>query len=301
MVYKVPWVCIIALLAARAASAEPLVQDTFDTGTDGWTISSEVGFNVGTVSRSNVDSAGLPTSGSLVLNATGPAGTYLAVQRCVSLSQPMQTFALSAKVMAPQVTTEGGCVGVWAFTFVTPDCSDPGGGAVEGFDLGSSLTPGSSNGVWTADIGLDANPYQAQTINSVETVVETCGAFSGTVYFDDVLFSTNVVAAAQGGRFGAAVAWKTTDGRIGLGTPAALSTDSSYFSFFDPSNVELILKILNGCGLNNNYWVFAAGMTNVATLMDVEDGKALLGIRVQTRQSAPYPTLADTSAFSTCP
>src|SRR5437867_2194381 len=36
------------------------------------------------------------------------------------------------------------------------------------------------------------------------------------------------------------------------------------FWFFDPANVELVVKVLNGCVAPfNTYWFFAAGLTNV--------------------------------------
>jgi hypothetical protein len=50
-----------------------------------------------------------------------------------------------------------------------------------------------------------------------------------------------------------------------------LSDASGYFWFFDPGNVELTVKILDGRPVNNHYWVFVAGTTNVAWSVTVTD------------------------------
>ena len=49
-----------------------------------------------------------------------------------------------------------------------------------------------------------------------------------------------------------------------------LSRESGYFWFFDPDNVELTVKILDGRAINGSYWVFIASMTDVAFTVEVE-------------------------------
>lgn len=43
------------------------------------------------------------------------------------------------------------------------------------------------------------------------------------------------------------------------------------FWFFGPTNPELLVKVLNGCGLNNRYWVFWSAGTNVGLTLTVTD------------------------------
>ena len=50
-----------------------------------------------------------------------------------------------------------------------------------------------------------------------------------------------------------------------------LTDDSGYLWFFDADNIELIVKVLDGCGVNNRYWVFAGGLTNVEVDIIVTD------------------------------
>lgn len=51
----------------------------------------------------------------------------------------------------------------------------------------------------------------------------------------------------------------------GGSTPATavpLTEFSGYFTFFEPQNVELTIKILDGRAINGHYWVFIASMTD---------------------------------------
>src|SRR5688500_5265578 len=52
-----------------------------------------------------------------------------------------------------------------------------------------------------------------------------------------------------------------------------LTGDTGYFWFFQPTNVELTVKVLDGCGVNQRYWVFASGLTNQAVEIAVTDTK----------------------------
>ena len=102
------------------------------------------------------------------------------------------------------------------------------------------------------------------------------------------------------GRFQIQAAWKTADGASGSGHPVALTSDSGYFWFFDPSNVELAVKALNGCGVNGHYWVFAGGLTNVEvtlTALDTATGEIRTYANVQ---GSAFQAIVDTVAFGSC-
>ena len=58
-----------------------------------------------------------------------------------------------------------------------------------------------------------------------------------------------------GGRFRVTADWQTSTAS-GSGTAVTLTPDSGYFWFFDPGNVEVVVKVLNGCGVNSRYWLF---------------------------------------------
>ncbi|MEM9408817.1 MAG: LamG domain-containing protein [Acidobacteriota bacterium] len=104
----------------------------------------------------------------------------------------------------------------------------------------------------------------------------------------------------QGGRFRVTTSWEDKQGASGVGQAVALTADTGYFWFFDASNVEMVVKILDGCPLNSRYWVFAGGLTDVEVKIRVEDtstGQAKTYFNVQNQKFAP---VQDTSAFATC-
>ena len=79
-----------------------------------------------------------------------------------------------------------------------------------------------------------------------------------------------------------------------------LSSDSGYFWFFSADNIELIVKVLDGCAINSEHWVFASGLTNVNVTMIVEDTVTGGSQTYLNPQGQAYQPLQDTSAFS-CP
>lgn len=49
------------------------------------------------------------------------------------------------------------------------------------------------------------------------------------------------------------------------------STDTGYFWFFDPDDVGVVVKVLDGRQINGSFWVFASGLTNVEYTVRVTD------------------------------
>ena len=73
------------------------------------------------------------------------------------------------------------------------------------------------------------------------------------------------------------------------------------FWFFSPTNWEVMVKSINGCGLNNRWWVFSAATTNVfyrLEVTDVQSGETKIYFNYP---GPPAPAVTDTSAFATCP
>lgn len=104
----------------------------------------------------------------------------------------------------------------------------------------------------------------------------------------------------RGGRFLACVRWETTAGSIGSGIPVPWSDDSGSFWFFDAANLELFVKVLDGCGVNGHYWLYAAGLTDVGVdlaLIDSWTG----AVRSYARpRGVPFAPLQDVEAFADC-
>lgn len=102
-------------------------------------------------------------------------------------------------------------------------------------------------------------------------------------------------------RFQVTVEWQTPDGNSGRGVAVEGTADSGFFYFFSRDNIELDIKVLNGCGFNNYYWVFAAGTTNVGVDITVEDTQTGDIVTYNNAVDNTFETILDTSAFLTCP
>jgi len=107
----------------------------------------------------------------------------------------------------------------------------------------------------------------------------------------------------EGGRFSVVAFYQPTlEGPSFPGNAVPLTDDSGYFWFFDAANVEMITKVLNGCGLPPGaYWFFAAGLTNVGVNIVVKDLAAGATRLYQNELGAAFVPIQDTSAFTTCP
>ncbi len=106
----------------------------------------------------------------------------------------------------------------------------------------------------------------------------------------------------NGGRFRARVRWQIPGGGSGPGWALPVGADhSGLFWFFDPDNLELLVKVLDGCADNGRYWLFSGPATSLQHLLTVTDTRTA---RVRTyfypAGSAPLAA-TDTEAFAGCP
>jgi hypothetical protein len=106
----------------------------------------------------------------------------------------------------------------------------------------------------------------------------------------------------NGGRFAVDVTWKDFQGEAGVGRLIPYSSDDSgIFYFFDESNWEVMVKVLDACGVNQSYWVFAAATTNLEyrlTVTDTETGRSEIYSNPLGVSSAAF---TDTGAFPCTP
>ena len=105
----------------------------------------------------------------------------------------------------------------------------------------------------------------------------------------------------DGNRFKATIDWQKPDGTRGSGTAVPLTDDSGYFWFFSNTNIEAVVKVLNGCGIGGHYWVFAAGLTNVQATLNVVDTQNSVLKSYVNPQGTAFAPIQDTAAFATCP
>ena len=102
----------------------------------------------------------------------------------------------------------------------------------------------------------------------------------------------------NGARFRVTAYYATSAGASGSGNGVQLTTDSGYFWFFSADNIELVVKVLDGCAINDFFWGFGGGLTNVGVTLLVED--TLTGnSRVYTNPvGTAFQPLQDTQALA---
>lgn len=98
-------------------------------------------------------------------------------------------------------------------------------------------------------------------------------------------------------RFMVKAQWKTGDAS-GMANAVSGPDDSGQFYFFVPENIELSVKVLDGCGVNGRYWVFASGLTDVEVLLTVTDTKTGRMRRYFNPRGKAFAPVQDTSAFA---
>lgn len=105
----------------------------------------------------------------------------------------------------------------------------------------------------------------------------------------------------NGGRFRVEADWETKQGAQGAAQAVELTADTGLFWFFSSDNVEAVVKVLDGCAVNQRYWVFAGGLTNVRTEITVTDtATGAVKTYVNPQRTAFLP-IQDTNAFAACP
>jgi plastocyanin len=134
------------------------------------------------------------------------------------------------------------------------------------------------------------SPYTAEVAAATLAVPGACVAGANTLCLSD-------------GRFKVAIAWHTsTDTGQGTVVPLPSAPDSGLFYFFAPSNIEMLIKVLNACVPPfNRFWVFFAATTNVefgAVVTDTQSGQTRSYFNPLNRVALP---VQDVDAFATCP
>jgi hypothetical protein len=99
-----------------------------------------------------------------------------------------------------------------------------------------------------------------------------------------------------GGRFAVEIAWKDFEGNTGVGHPVELTADTGWFWFFGASNVEVVVKVLDGRPVNGKHWLFYGALSSVeytVTVTDTQTGKT----NTYSNPSGRFASVADIDAF----
>lgn len=250
--------------------------------------------------------SGLGMSGMVVVAASDPPGTLALGASAASVGEAGGQLSLT-------LTRTGGDDGAVSVDVVTAD-----GTATAGLDYTATTTT-----VQWADNDDDPKMVTIPILEDLldeadETFTVSLGNPGGgaslgattqatvTIVDNDEPPSACIPDATtlclNGGRFQVRVSWVTTQGAAGVGAAIEIGRDDSgLFSFFNPDNVELLVKVLDACGGFGHYWVFISSATNQEwhlTVVDTQEG-------VSKTYDNPLrnfpPLIADTTAFATCP
>ena len=81
-----------------------------------------------------------------------------------------------------------------------------------------------------------------------------------------------------------------------------MTSDSGLLWFFQPSNLEIFLKVLNACtDPYHRYWVFVSGLTNVEVSLSVEDMVSGQVRAYSNPSGTAFQSVLDRSAFFDLP
>lgn len=178
--------------------------------------------------------------------------------------------------------------------------------------LGSKTVKPDDNGnfVYTDEISgnLNCDFFQVQwdflrkspvipggTSIAVNTAVELIGPGA-----DDECFDATV-QCLNDDRFRVEIDWRTPQGPGGSAVGLPRTDDSGLFFFFNPDNWEMLVKVLDGCNVNNHFWVFHAATTDVEYTLRVTDSLTGMTRDYGNDLGRPAPAIIDTQAFATCP
>jgi len=110
-----------------------------------------------------------------------------------------------------------------------------------------------------------------------------CGGDDRTLCLDD-------------GRFRVEVEWTDPRGVRGTGRALPLTDATGAFWFFGPKNLELVVKLLDGTGINGRYWFFYGGLSSVEYTITVTDTRTG-AVRVYRNEAGEICGRGDVEAF----
>ena len=69
------------------------------------------------------------------------------------------------------------------------------------------------------------------------------------------------------------------------------------FHFFDPSNWEVLIKVLDGCAVNGNVWVYGGSTTDLGYAIRVTDTVTGVSREYWNEPGTPAEAITDVAAF----
>jgi hypothetical protein len=293
----------LLLAAARAAGAAPIVFEnqvscattngSADLVSHGFYVSHYPGNNLSQVALSFRAGGGSTGYRSLVLTARRGSydGPSVGAPQIATARLSDQEFTLVVFDFGGAPVTPGDTL-----TFAIEAVQFTGKTGPTSYQVGTGFCPGlvQTEGT-TAPLDV-ARGFRVSVIISQRKVTTSC------VPSDTVMCIDHQVAGDR--RFRATIAYQTgqSGGMAGDGQEIPLADKGvargGLFWFFTPDNPEVVLKILDGCAVNDRFWVYFSAATNVGFTLTVRDTKSgTEKVYTNADLHAAQPT-QDVNAFS---
>jgi hypothetical protein len=295
---------LLAMVSASSLSAQTFVQTPVSCPLLGSaTVGAVDGFYVTGYSGNNLSQVTLaynaPGATRYNITLTAHRNTYdgplIGTPQTATVNMPVSGETLVTFDFGGAPVTSGDTI---AFTQLFEILGD--NGAQLFYDGGA----GPCNGVFGTDgtsppLGVAANRSAGVTITQRDLVgsnqpclaSDTALCLDGTPGDDRFQVTATFHTVQGGGRSGQAQATPLQQ----LGT-----LHGGLLWFFSPDNPEILVKIVNGCAVNDRYWVYASAGTNVGFTLTVNDSVLAVGKTYTNPDLTEALPIQDTQALASC-
>lgn len=302
--HRLTWAATLAVSfadAASAASPNLVVNPHFHRDLAGWT-AWDPGNSTGATYNTN-DMHGAVDSGSALVSALSPNNFIITALR--SSCFPVvagRSYRWSTELFISTAQPGSGAVQPALRFSSDPACASLMAPYYHSTNTSAVNAPVTLSAEGPAPAGAVAGQLWLMPI-------KTGGSAPFSVYFDNAEvvelgcngLESETTLCLQGGRFAVTATWQSGTAS-GVGRAVQLTPDTGYFWFFNASNVELLIKVLDACVVPfQHFWSFSAGLTNVQVDLTVVDTKTGTTKVYHNPLNTDYPPKLDTSAFATCP
>lgn len=152
----------------------------------------------------------------------------------------------------------------------------------------------------------DEEPESDETMTVLLSSLEGDAIIGGrkstriTVLDDEVCLTSATRLCLAEGRFQVVLGWSSAEER-GAAFAVSGGPNAGSFWFFSEDNPEVFVKVLNACFEPfNRFWIFAAGLTNLATRLEVLDTESGLRQVYEQLPGRAFESIQDFDSFATC-
>jgi hypothetical protein len=167
-------------------------------------------------------------------------------------------------------------------TFTVPILADDAEEGSETVQLLLTMLEGSG------ELSEDGDEATLQILDD-DSTLESCTEDETTLCFQD-------------GRFQATVVWRAADGSSGDGRASRLSDQAGTFWFFEQENAEMLVKLLDACGVPGleGFWFFVAATTDLDFTLEVIDTRSGVSKEYSNLLGQTAEPVQDTLTFRSC-